>query len=159
AHFPLKVTAVKKPPSPFTFTTDQATVSGITPGAMTSWAVVAIGSSIYDLNAIVTDSDHDGNVTLHFPFPAAIPPYGTWTVADLSAHTIVAGNPNNSAPASSPFPAKMFLRDGNGHYSHIQVAHGAPEPELFTWSRAGAGAWQLLIANGSALDEDGGPND
>jgi hypothetical protein len=160
AHFPLKVTALKKPPSPFTFTTDQATVSGITPGAMTSWAVVATGgNTIYDLNAIVTDSDHDGNVTLHFPFPATIPLYGTWTVADLSAHTIVAGNPNKSAPASSPFPAKLFLRDSNGDYSHIQMAHGAFDPWLFTWSRAGAGAWQLVLANGSALDEDGGSND
>ncbi|HWS70541.1 MAG TPA: Calx-beta domain-containing protein, partial [Thermoanaerobaculia bacterium] len=155
-RYRLIVTDGIRPPSPFTFTLTDATVAGITPGAMTSWAVSARGgNTLYLVSTLVKDSDNDGRVTYVFPFKTTIPPFGIWTVADLSTHTIVAGNPSGSVPERSPFPSKMFLRDGDGQYSHIQFSGFGSEPFTFTWTRPGAGAWKLALGYGGALDEDG----
>ena len=160
AILPLKVTGVKKPPSPFTFGSDlTASLKGVTPGAMTFWSVAARGSAIYELNEIVSDTDRDGSVTLLFPFKvAALPPYGVWIVADLVAHTVVADDPAHSAPDASPFPSKVFLRDGNGHYTHVQFPAIGYGPFMFTWARSGVGAWSIETNDGFTNDEDGYPN-
>lgn len=161
-HLKLNVTGVKKPTSPFTFGSDLATtVTGVTPGAMTLWAAVArVGNAIWEFVNVVADTDHDGSVTLPFPYKVTtLPPYGVWLVADLSAHTIVADNPSRSAPAMSPAPSKIFLRDSNGNYTHIQYPMtGYYMPATFAWARGGVGAWNFIASDGSGNDEDGGPN-
>lgn len=165
ARLKLNVSGVKKPtppPSPFTFSSSDltTTLTGVTPGAMTLWLAVARGNIYYNIDSIVTDTDHDGSVTLPFPFKAsAMPQGGIWLVADLSAHTIVFDNPSRTAPAASPFPAKAFLRDAGGHYTHVQfpVTPGTL-PSLFAWARPGAGAWIMFSTDGADGDEDGGTN-
>jgi hypothetical protein len=159
----LNVTGVKKPPpppSPFTFGSDKtATLSGVTPGAMTFWLAAArTGNSIYQINHIVTDTDHDGSVTLPFPYTVTtLPPFGVWIVADLDARTIVSDNPSHNAPTASPFPSKAFLRDGGGNYTRVQFAVSG-SPSTFAWARSGAGAWWATMGDGGGIDEDGGPN-
>jgi hypothetical protein len=160
AHLKLNVTGVRKPPSPFTFGGSlMSTVTGVTPGAMTLWfADARAGNSIFLINHIVNDTDHDGSVTLPFPFKVtALPPYGVWLVADLSAHTIVSDNPSRTAPGASPFPANVFLRDGDGNYTHLQIAVNGSFL-MFAWARPGIGAWMMQIGDGAPIDEDGGPN-
>jgi len=160
AHLKLNVTGVKKPPSPFTFSSDlTSTVTGVTPGAMTFWFGLArTGNVLYTIDHIVSDTDHDGSVTLPFPYKVTtLPPFGIWIVADLSAHTIVSDNPSRTAPEASPFPSKAFLRDGDGNYTHVQLpAFGSVD--TFAWARPGVGAWITFMGDGAAIDEDGGPN-
>jgi hypothetical protein len=162
AHLKLNVTGVKKPPSPFAFANDlTSTVTGVTPGAMTFWLAVArTGSFFYTIANIVNDTDHDGSVTLPFPFRVTtLPPFGTWLVADLSAHAIVFDNPSHTALEASPLPSKAFLRDGDGNYTHVQfLGGGVSVPSTFAWARPGVGAWVTLMADGAPVDEDGGPN-
>ena len=165
-HLMLSVTGVPRPPSPpspFTFGSDNTiTLTGVTPGAMTFWLVEAtIGNHSYELYNVVTDTNHDGSVSLPFPFQVtALPPTGVWAVADLSAHTIASDNPTHNAPAKSPFPAKAFLRDAGGNYTHVQFTAKTYGSLLtLAWARAGLGAWQVSLADGGAPDEDGGPND
>jgi hypothetical protein len=160
-HLKLNVTGVKKPPSPFTFGSDNTvTLKGVTPGGMTFWFGLArIGSSLYQLSHIVIDADHDGSVTLPFPYKvAALPPYGVWIVADLDARTLVSDNPSRTAPPVSPFPPKAFLRDGSGNYTHVQFPANSFLPWTFAWARPGVGAWWTLMADGAPVDEDSGPN-
>ncbi|HXA18853.1 MAG TPA: Calx-beta domain-containing protein [Thermoanaerobaculia bacterium] len=161
AHLKLNVTGVKKPPSPFTFASDlTTTVTGVTPGALTFWfAVARTGNILYNIETIVTDTDHDGSVTLPFPFKVTtLPPFGTWLVADLSAHVIVSDNPSRTASEASPFPPKAFLRDGDGNYTHVQLPAGGSLPSKFAWARPGIGAWIAVMADTAPVDEDGGPN-
>jgi len=165
AHLTLNVTGVPKPPpppSPFTFGGDLTTsVKGVTPGAMTLWVVSARGgNSIYEITTIVNDSDNDGSVALKFPFTVStLPPSGIWLVADLNAQTIVADNPSRSVPPALPFPAKAFLRDSDGHYTHVQLPSGSSyAASQFAWGRPGVGAWTIPIGDGGSLDEDGGLN-
>jgi hypothetical protein len=162
AHMKLDVSAVTRPPSPFAFGSDlTATLKGVTPGAMTLWfAVVRSGNRIYEFGSIVGDTDHDGSVALKFPFTGVttLPPFGVWLVADLNAHTIVADNPSHTASAASPLPPKPFLRDADGHYTHVQfTTNGYQVPSLFGWARPAVGAWMMLNGDGGGLDEDG-PN-
>jgi len=160
ARMKLNVTGVKKPASPFTFASDlTSTLKGVTPGAMTLWLAVArAGGVIFTIDNIVNDTDHDGSVTLPFPFKVtSLPPYGIWLVADLSAHTIAFDNPSRTAYAGSPFPSKAFLRDSDGNYTHVQFA-AAGIPSTFAWARPGIGAWMTIMADGASLDEDLGPN-
>jgi len=160
-HLKLNVTGVKKPPSPFTFAGDNtATLKGVTPGAMTFWFGLArIGSSLYQIDHIVTDADHDGSVTFPFPYKVtALPPYGVWIVADLDARTLVSDNPSRTAPPASPFPPKAFLRDGSGNYTHVQFPANSFLPWTFAWARPGVGAWITVMADGAFVDEDSGPN-
>jgi hypothetical protein len=159
AHLKLNVTGVKNPPSPFTFSNLTSTVTGVTPGAMTFWFANARGgNSAFVIDNIVNDTDHDGSVTLPFPYKVtALPPYGVWLVADLSAHTIVSDNPSRTAPAASPFPAKVFLRDGDGNYTHLQIAEDS-YLSMVAWARPGIGAWMMQMGDGASIDEDGGPN-
>lgn len=157
----MNVTGVKKPPSPFIFGSDKtATVTGVTPGAMTFWFGLARGGpALYQLDHIVVDADRDGSVTLPFPFVvASLPPFGVWIVADLNARTIVSDNPSHDAPAISPFPPKAFLRDGSGNYTHIEFPANASLPWTFAWARPGIGAWVMLMADSAPIDEDGGAN-
>jgi hypothetical protein len=157
----LNVTGVENPPSPFTFGNDlTTTVKGVTPGAMTFWLALARGGySEYEINHIVSDTDHDGSVTLPFPFRVnALPPYGVWLVADLSAQTIVSDNPGHDGlPTPSPFPPKALLRDSEGKYTHVQVPlSGGYAPWRFVWARAGVGAWMIyLIDNGVGNGAEG----
>jgi hypothetical protein len=159
AHLKLNVTGVKIPSSPFTFSNLTSTVRGVTPGAMTFWFVSARGgNSAFLIDNIVNDTDHDGSVTLPFPYNVtALPPYGVWLVADLSAHTIISDNPSDSAPKASPFPSKALLRDGDGHYTHLQIAEDA-FLSMVAWARPGIGAWMMQVGDGTSIDEDGGPN-
>ena len=159
AHLKLNVTGVKIPPSPFTFSNLTSTVKGVTPGAMTFWFVSARGgNSAFVIDNIVNDTDHDGSVALPFPYKVtALPLYGVWLVADLGAHTIVSDNPSESAPEASPFPSKVFLRDGDGNYTHLQIAEDA-FLSMVAWARPGVGAWMMQIGDGASIDEDGGPN-
>jgi len=163
ARLKLNVTGGPKPPappSPFTFGADlTTTLTGVTPGAMTLWfAVARTGSHLFNFHSIVNDTDHDGTVTLPFPFKVtALPPEGVWLVADLSAHTIVFDNPGRNVSDASPFPAKAFLRDSDGNYTHVQFPAGGT-PSMFGWARPGVGAWMTLMADGAAVDEDSGPN-
>ena len=161
AHLKLDVTGVKKPPSPLAFASDlTSTVTGVTPGGMTFWfAVARTGNILYNIETIVNDADHDGSVTLPFPFRVTtLPPFGIWLVADLSAHTIVSDNPSRTALDASPFPSKAFLRDGDGNYTHIQLPGGGSLPSKFAWARPGIGAWIAIMADTALVDEDGGPN-
>jgi hypothetical protein len=162
-HLKLNVTGVPKTasPSPFTFNSDKTTtLTGITPGAMTFWLAVArTGGYLYFIDAITSDSDHDGTVTFPFPYNVTtLPPYGLWAVADLSAHSIVFDNPSRTAPAKSPFPSKAFLRDANGNYTHVQFVASSYVPSMFAWARAGVGAWVITMGDYAPFDEDGGPN-
>jgi hypothetical protein len=161
ARLKLNITGVKKPASPFTFRSDlTSTLTGVTPGAMTLWLAVARGGGvIFTIDNIVNDADHDGSVTLPFPFKVtSLPPYGIWLVADLGAHTIAFDNPSRTAYAGSPFPSKAFLRDGDGNYTHVQFVAGGGVPFTFAWARPGIGAWMTIMADGAAIDEDLGPN-
>jgi hypothetical protein len=161
ARLKLNVTGVKKPPSPFTFGSDlTSTVTGMTPGAGTFWFGVARGGNVlYTIATIVNDTDHDGSVSLPFPYKVnTLPQFGTWLVADLSAHTIVSDNPSRTASDRSPFPSKGFLRDGDGKYTHVQLPGGGLLPSTFAWTRPGVGAWVTIMGDGAAVDEDGGPN-
>jgi len=161
AHLTLNVTGVKKPPSPFTFASNlTSTVTGVTPGAGTFWFGVArSGNVLYTIATIVNDTDHDGSVSLPFPYKVnTLPQFGIWLVADLSAHTIVSDNPSRTAYEASPFPSKGFLRDGDGKYTHVQVPGGGLLPSTFAWARPGVGAWVTIMGDGAPIDEDGGPN-
>lgn len=155
----LNVTGVKKPPSPFIFSNLTSTVTGVTPGAMTFWfASARNGSSIFTIDQIVNDSDHDGSVSLPFPYQVTtLPADGVWLVADLNAHTIVSDNPSHTASGASAFPAKVILRDGGGNYTHVQIAESG-SVSMFAWARPGVGAWMTPVADGGPIDEDGGRN-
>ncbi|HKO58083.1 MAG TPA: Calx-beta domain-containing protein, partial [Thermoanaerobaculia bacterium] len=150
------------PPTPTQLVFGTASVAApVTPGAQTAWLSVArrpMGYyNSYELRtSLITDTDNDGSVTYSLG-DKTVPPYGIWTVTDMSARNILAGNPDGIVPPPLPFPKKLFLRNESGTFSHMILS--APEgPWLMVWSRPGVGAWYLEIGDGGQTDLDKASN-
>ncbi|MEA2240119.1 MAG: hypothetical protein QOC81_4843 [Thermoanaerobaculia bacterium] len=139
----------------------QSVTAPVTPGAMTAWLSVTWKSNVVTAaNTVLSDDDQDGSVVWALTKPT--PPAGTFTVMDLSARKILAGQPNSAySPAPLPFPQKTFLRNPDGNYSHIVLASSYSYTDTWSllWARPGVGAWKLsFVGDGYGLDLDHGIN-
>ena len=164
AYFPINITVPPYDPAtstPLVFGT-QTVSAPVTPGALTAWLSVSqsggYSGSADTRSALLTDDDHDGQVVQQFI--KALPAQGTYTVMDLSARAILAGARDSPLkPAPLPFPAKAFLRNSAGAFSHIVLPSSLRRWSLL-WARPGVGAWAMYsVVDGSSDDLDHASND
>jgi autotransporter-associated beta strand protein len=134
----------------------QSVTAPVTPGATTAWLSVTRASGSFGAlttaSKVVSDDDQDGSVVWQLTKPT--PPKGTFTLMDLSARKILAGKPDSAdSPPPLPFPPKMFLRNPDGNYSHIELTSNGTWS--FLWARPGVGVWTLSsVGDGYTVDLD-----
>lgn len=145
------------PPSP-DLTFDATGVEGrVTPGASATWFFIVQRApySVVAGAAIVDDTNNDGTVRLPYNNPLAT--WGTFTMVDMTAGTILAASPHGQ-PRKSAFPSKALLRDPSGNYSQVAIEDAFWEN--FVLVRPGVGAWEgFLFGDGEPQDLDGAFND
>lgn len=129
----------------------QSVTAPVSPGALTAWMSLTWQpqASLSDAKTtVLLDDDHDGSVTWQTGSPI---PYGEWVAVDLTSGSIIPGLSNTLMPAESTFPAKAFLRDADGHYSHLVLPLSSRVSLL--WARPGIGAWSALVEDGNATSD------
>ncbi|MEA2489673.1 MAG: large repetitive protein [Acidobacteriota bacterium] len=105
-------------------------------------------------SAVTPDTDRDG--IARWEQPDDVPATGLWLMTDMLDGKVWSGRPDGFAPPARPLPSAMFLRDPDGHYTHVIFSHFSPWTLL--WVRPGVGAWTLFGGDGYATDLDGGFN-
>ena len=142
--------------------TETSVSAPVAPGAMSGWTMFGrtysgYRTTIYTDGGVITDSDHDGLVTWIWTRTATVPWNGIWVVTDLSTGEIMAGSRSTSAiPPSVTLAPNVFLRDQEGHFSHVILpVQGLASLQL---QRPGVGAWYAYLEESGGGDLDGSLN-
>lgn len=154
---PLLVKAAPIPRSLLLF--EQKAVAGlVAPGGGGAWMSVALRranfrTTIERKSTVIPDTDQNGLV--RWEQTEDLTPHSIWLMTDMTTGRILAGKPDGSTPDASPFPEAVFLRDAQGHYSHLIFPYPYYDNKWDAlWVRPGVGAWTMTIEDGGALDLD-----
>jgi hypothetical protein len=136
------------------FEKDAVVAHGATPGGSVVWFGVVRDrpgwtNRVVRRDALVTDSDGDGDVRLDLGLPVA--PQSIWAAVDLTSGAVAVATPEGMPRREVELPVNALRSSARGVVEAVEDSRQFLEILVV---RPGEGSWTISVGDGGASDDD-----